>query len=203
MTPLSLSHLYPVHQEIKLTQSSKSVQSDQFSPLSFPPGLIQTLISCLRLTQSSLLLLVNLQCSQTNTAIPVRLSKWQADHISPLPNNPSLAPQSLKAKELTMANNSQSPRDLSTCYLSKLISHYLPQLTVSILSLLLLEPNKHIPALGTSALQVSLLVQMRNLGHRIQRSKVVQMPILRGIDALNFETSYLPHPVLALCMFHN
>ena len=89
-----------------------------------------------------------------------------------------------------MTNNSQSPRDISMCYLSKLLSHYLPQLTVSILSLLLLEPNKHIPALETSALQASLLVQMRNLGHRIQRSKVVQMPILRGTNALNFDISF-------------
>ena len=121
---------------------SKSVQSDHFSPLSFPSGLMQTLVSSgLGLMQSPLLLLVYRQCSQTNTAIPVRLFKWQADHIRPLPNNPSLAPQSLKAKELMMTNNSQSPRDLSMCYLSKLISHYLPQLTLSILSLPLLKPN--------------------------------------------------------------
>ena len=38
-----LCRLYPVHQEIKLTQPSKSVQSDHFSLLSSPPGLIQTL----------------------------------------------------------------------------------------------------------------------------------------------------------------
>ena len=48
-----LCRLYPVHQEIKLTQPSKSVQSDHFSLLSSPPGLIQTLISsCLGLMQS-------------------------------------------------------------------------------------------------------------------------------------------------------
>ena len=40
-----------------------------------------------------------------------------------------------------MTNNSQSSRDLSMCYLSKLISQYLLQLTVSILSLPLLKPN--------------------------------------------------------------
>lgn len=64
-------------------------------------SLIQTFISsCLRSRQSSLLLPLSPQCSQPSTTIPVGLFNWQADHISPLPNNPSLASSLLKPKTL-------------------------------------------------------------------------------------------------------
>lgn len=47
-----------------------------------------------------------------------------------------------------MTDNYECPTDLSMRCLSNLISHYLPQLTLSTLSLFLLEPNKHTPVFG-------------------------------------------------------